>query len=339
MIPFQIPAEFLSAHDAGEVVRYGAILKDVVSGRIVAHLQEVGGLGSILQESLNSLGGLVIGAEPGAILQAVASGANTVQLAQIRKTLQSLQIISTVGAVASVATLGVTLVGFAVVNSKLNRLDGKLDRVLFELCGVRSLAEQVNLRMKMQERGQLSSALDRLSGADLSDSPRRVRLLEQAEATFHEMRNMYFHTASELRPWMNSAFTMDAAAELHGRFVACALGELEALLRLEDLRQFQERRTTIATQHKQVFHIEEAVVFRKRLEAARKAGHADEILSCPDLLTNPIQNCRSIFQETQARLETHGLLAEELHRRGYNTQDLKRSLESHRAPDLLLLAT
>lgn len=337
MIPFQIPAQFLSAYAAGEVVRYGAVLKDVGTGQILAHLQEVGGLGSILQEPLKSLGGLGIGSAPGTILQAVGSGVNTAQLAQISNTLETLQIITTVGAVASVATLGVAIVGLAVVNSKLNRLDAKLDRVLDELHRVGKDVERLNFRLETLDRARLSTALDRLAGADLSDPSRRVRLLEQAESTFHEMRNMYFHAASQLRPWTNSAFPMEAAAELHGRFVACAVGELEALLRLEDLRQFQERRRMIAEQHQHVFRLEGAAVFRERLEAARMAGHADDILSRPDHLTNSIQNCNSIVQESQARLETHGLLAEELHRRGYKTEDLKRSLESHRAPDLLLL--
>jgi hypothetical protein len=38
-IPFAVPLEFLAQPDAGELVRYGGILKDVSNGKIVGHLR------------------------------------------------------------------------------------------------------------------------------------------------------------------------------------------------------------------------------------------------------------------------------------------------------------
>ena len=90
MIPFEIPAKFFASVATGNVKRYGAILQDVATGRIVGHMKEVGGL--------------VTGLNPASILSQLGQHA---QLAQIQQTLNTLQLISTVGAVASVASLAV----------------------------------------------------------------------------------------------------------------------------------------------------------------------------------------------------------------------------------------
>ena len=42
LIPFRIPFDFAADVAVGKIVRYGAILKDAQTGRIVAHLQETG---------------------------------------------------------------------------------------------------------------------------------------------------------------------------------------------------------------------------------------------------------------------------------------------------------
>lgn len=39
-IPFDLPLQFLPGLATGKIVRYGAILKDAGTGRILGHLQE-----------------------------------------------------------------------------------------------------------------------------------------------------------------------------------------------------------------------------------------------------------------------------------------------------------
>ncbi len=57
-IPFQIPAQYLARVDAGEFLRYGAILKNASDGRIVAHLQQTGVFDYVLNNSMSGLGQL-----------------------------------------------------------------------------------------------------------------------------------------------------------------------------------------------------------------------------------------------------------------------------------------
>ncbi len=77
-IPFDTPASFLLPHSLGQVQRYGAILKDVSTGRIVAHLQETGALHSITSVApnfLNPVSGIVNSAS--GIASNVSSGGST----------------------------------------------------------------------------------------------------------------------------------------------------------------------------------------------------------------------------------------------------------------------
>jgi hypothetical protein len=47
-IPFEYPSRLLADIATGQVVRYGTILKDAATGRIVSHMQETGVVQSIL---------------------------------------------------------------------------------------------------------------------------------------------------------------------------------------------------------------------------------------------------------------------------------------------------
>lgn len=53
-IQFDLPAQFLQGIATGDIIRYGAILKDAGTGRIVGHLQESGIAQSLLSQTLSS---------------------------------------------------------------------------------------------------------------------------------------------------------------------------------------------------------------------------------------------------------------------------------------------
>ena len=55
-IPFSIPAAFEAQFLAREVVRYGALLKDAETGKIVAHLQQTGIFENVLSQAPSMIG-------------------------------------------------------------------------------------------------------------------------------------------------------------------------------------------------------------------------------------------------------------------------------------------
>ena len=111
MINFTIPLNYLPRILSGDYIRYGAIVKEASSGKIIGHLKETGMLQNILSQS------------PTNPLQMAEFVSSNMQLMQIQKTLEGLQLISSIGAVASVANLGVSIAGFAIVINKLNNIE------------------------------------------------------------------------------------------------------------------------------------------------------------------------------------------------------------------------
>jgi hypothetical protein len=237
-IPMEVPARFLADVVSGAVVRYGCILKDADSGRIVGHLKEVG-QGAVLLSRL-PLPSLGTAVQVGQWLDTHS------QLQHIRHTLSALQLVSTVGAVASVAGLGVSVAGFAVVLNRLDRLESRLNEAMGAL---RAEVERLHLKLDLLAAAKLRSAWERLDGAARTDRPERGdEGLKQADGVFQEYRHFYHCLITELRPAARPQLSFAQVRELYGRFFACALAELEANFLLHDFAQWRHRHEAIVRQ-------------------------------------------------------------------------------------------
>lgn len=133
---FETPEAWRAAEAAGTVRRFGVLLKDTATGRIVAHLQEVGDLSRALPDGPLSalLGTTKVLAGAGA----VASG---------------------IGAVAAIVGIGVSVLGFAHVSRRLDALDravGALDERLSRLSRQLDRLEQ---RASARDAAEVSAVL------------------------------------------------------------------------------------------------------------------------------------------------------------------------------------
>lgn len=152
-IPFEVPAQFVAKLAAGDLVRYGSLLKSPVTGQIVAHLQETGvaqqALSSLLSTPLGAVPQLAnlavnshtafqvgkigtqvgeIGTQVGEIATQVTQIGNQVsQLGTLMKTLQSLQV-ATLG--LSMVGVGVSVAGFLYMRKRFDALNGRLDQII-----------------------------------------------------------------------------------------------------------------------------------------------------------------------------------------------------------------
>ncbi|MDT8320752.1 MAG: hypothetical protein RQ826_09545 [Xanthomonadales bacterium] len=117
---FQVPERFIAALQSGQMTRFGGILKDNATGRIVGHLQETG--------LSNSLMNSVMGGPLAPVTTISSLGANY-QLAAVTKMLGMMQVLQFATLGASIAGLGVSAVGFSILNRKINRIGDSVEAI------------------------------------------------------------------------------------------------------------------------------------------------------------------------------------------------------------------
>lgn len=130
LIPFSVAAENIPGLASGRLVRYGAILKDAETGRIVAHLQETGLLGKMMEQGAGLLGNV---ANPvggiGSIVTAVQNEQIKSRLDQLESLMGGLETLQLATLVTSVAGIGVTMASTAIILNRIGNLDDSLKRV------------------------------------------------------------------------------------------------------------------------------------------------------------------------------------------------------------------
>ena len=165
-IPFEIPVHMLMRFNAGELIRYGTILKDVATGKIVGHVQETGVAQSLLSSALS---GLPTPVSMVSDLVNVGSGIYTARqishLKVMMETLQSLQI-ATLG--VSLVGVGVTVAGFVYMHKRFNALDGRINQVIESI--QRGFEDQRKADLRVQ-LARTRSFLDRAQHARQLNAP------------------------------------------------------------------------------------------------------------------------------------------------------------------------
>ncbi len=145
----EIPEAFSKAYKLGKVVRYGTVLKDVNTGRIVAHLAESKNLIDLVSKipanPAQMVTGLVNAASSVAAnyqlynqgIQLTEQGKQLSQLAEQVTSLAGLTKfvvgLSGVGAIASVATFALCASKFKAIDNRLNNIETRVDAVLDSL--------------------------------------------------------------------------------------------------------------------------------------------------------------------------------------------------------------
>ena len=315
-IPMEVPARFLADMVSGAVVRYGCILKDAASGRIVGHLKEVGQATVLLSRlPLPSLGMV---AQVGQWLDTHA------QLRHIQTALSQLQLIGTVGAVAGVAGLGVSVAGFALVLNRLDRLESRLNDAMGTL---RAEVERLHLKLDLLAAAELRSAWERLDGAASTDRPERVaESLKEADGVFQRYRHYYHALLTELRPASRPQLSFAQVRQLYGRFFACAAAELEANFLLHDFARWRHRHEAIVGQLNDGCVPDARDMLRRRVEALGLVPQGE----LEEMRREAGWTCEAV-RESVDRLRTAGEEVRWVEERGLSPAEYIRALRE--APD------
>jgi hypothetical protein len=341
LFAMRIPAYFLADYLAGKVLRYGCILKDSGTGRIVGHLVELGRAGRVLDAlPLGPLSALARVAEAVATQYRLGKIENIARLSderlqgiqqslalshlksgEIQQGLNHLHLIGSIGAAASVAGLGVSVAGFALVLRRLDRLENSLNQGMDRL---RAAVERVRLTLDMLQMAELRAAWELLGTAEHTDLPGRTPdLLQAADKTFQKYRNYYFDLITLLRPWAGPELSLPQLRELYGRYFACALAELEANFLLHDFSHWHRRHELICGQLRTAGGFSPAEAFQVR-------AHAAGLLTTAELqaLREEAALTRDYCKENVDRIETAAEETKWLERRGIAPREYLQSLRA-----------
>ena len=323
-ITFKVPAEF-----ANPLVfeRFGALIKDRATGQIVGHLQEAGGWG--LLRHLPMPGG-----NP---LQMVTDVVQVGQLVKIQQTLDTVQTLATVGAVASVASLGVSIAGFALVLSKLKRMDAKLDRLLSESAKVRQLAERVSVKLDAMPLARLRSELEAVGMAWHYEPTRRRESLQRSIAELATLRHYYAALLADEQFCSLGTDNLLALLDTHERLIAASEAELFAEFLLgSDVHLIKERWRRQKEVLENIGWRTPAELFELARQGDRDLG-VDLVISAADRSVK-VKALTQVRTESLERLSSLPALASTLQDRGIPAVEYLRAIEDRGAgPEPMLV--
>ena len=240
-----------------------------------------------------------------------------VELKELAPTLESLQLTTTVGSLASVAGLAVAIAGFAAVMHKLERIDGKLDQLLGKVDRLQQAVDQVAVTTESFLFARLQAAYESLERS-LAASTERVRLerARDAQGLFQEARLRYRALWRHADPWHAPSIPVATARELQARYLAAAVGELQAEFVLGDAGTFVHATRSVVEDVKKLMGFDLRAVFRMRSDAAVREAGKDPVKQALasagelPLLANELKVAAAATAAATRRLEAAALDAE-----------------------------
>lgn len=127
-IPFDLPSRFLASLATGEIVRYGAILKDAGTGRILGHLQESSLAQSLLSQAFASATSPLSLAS--SVVNTGSSIYTAVQVRQLKAMMETLQALQVATFGVSMVGVGVSVAGFLYMRKRFNSLDDRIGTLI-----------------------------------------------------------------------------------------------------------------------------------------------------------------------------------------------------------------
>jgi hypothetical protein len=201
--------------------------------------------------------------------EAAAQLAASQSLSSLLPVLQTMQLVGTVGALASVANLAISCVGFALVLQRLGRIEGKLDAMLTTLDVLQDSVRQLQGHADALSLARVRAAGDSLDRAVSADSSsKRYELATHARELFQESRALYLELWRAARPWHQLKVPVQTALEMQGRYVVCAIGEIQAEFIGGDMGTFRHAVRSTVEDFREHLSLDGPAAFRSRSDAS-----------------------------------------------------------------------
>ena len=227
-IPFHVAAEQIPGLVSGDIVRYGAILKDASTGRILAHVQETGAAQAALQA------GLSIDPTGATGLIGVAQNAQiSKKLDTMQQTMGTIQHLQIATLLSSVIGIGVTAVSTKMIINRLGGINSKIDSMEDKFKNILKERDMSNLQSK------LITSLERQLEAEkgLRKKPEKAfyRVEEQCHGYFNHIYGCIYSMMDEIN------IDVELLRMLIGSLALCGNCEIKALLMLDEKGTALER--------------------------------------------------------------------------------------------------
>lgn len=236
-IPFEVPATFAAQLGSGTVVRAGGLLKDASTGRIVAHLQETGLAQSLVSNLVGS---------PLSPISALSSVAANAQISQLKTMIEGLQILQFINLGATIAGIGVSAIGFALMNRKLNGLQTTVD----------TLTPYIEANFRELHIRELRGHYSRIEG--FFNQAAQAYSLTNPTAKWHQLEKDLADESSYFRGEVahllqSPKFSADLFETLVRSYTLCNAGRIECLVLSRELRAAHKVSSDVAADYNKLF--------------------------------------------------------------------------------------
>ena len=292
-ISFEVPTKFLASHTLGAVVRYGAILKDAGTGRIVGHLQETSALHALSQAGSVSLNPLA------AIVDTASGIASNYQLYRVDQKITAVQNLLTGVATMQAATLatcglgiGISVIGFMALKRRLDQTSAKLDEIKKAIQS--GFDKQAEKRLQDQE-AELAGQLDLAEeGWHAKDGGKQN--WTSATEKLGAIENFY---AREIESSIRDGVALDALTYLLDRYRVAIATKIECLVLRDEFKNAAHYTQTVSRRAIEMFDsltpVSISESFGRVLAIPAKRSHLEDARALiigirelqDQLLTNP----------------------------------------------------
>lgn len=322
-IPFEIPAKYTGDIVSGTLIRAGALLKDTSSGQIVAHLQETGLAQKLISSTVSSP------FSPLQVLSAPSSLAANIQLVQLKAMVEGLQILQFVNLGATMAGIGVSAMGFALMNKKLNGLQSQM--VTF--------ASRVEVRFQELHERELRTHYSRIHG--LFNQADQAHSLTASAAEWQRIAGVLADESAYFRGEVahliqSEIFDNELFGVLARSYALCNAGRIECLALARELQAAHKVSLDVAGDYNALFDP------LTPIQLAHKSASLIENKDMPfdHLLKQELVGMRSLvnnLREVQDAATSKPYLMETLIERGIDGYEYVQAIRNEKEQPLLLI--
>lgn len=309
-IPFDTPAQLFASEVSGAIRRYGAILKDEATGRIVGHVQETGALHKVIQTGLSFDPSGATGLIGIAQNAAITSKLNAMQA--MMGTMQMLQVATLA---SSVIGIGVTAASTAMILHRLDQVDKALVGIETSVASLPDKWREMDLRSKIVT---VRTSLERLQEAEVRPDAEAVvkSVEERLSYAFDEIYDGLAEVVIQVR--VDAGMVRSLLASL----ALCGSAQIKSLLWL-DMKEAAEIRA-----RRQVAKLENLTFLMPRDLMVDRFGH-DQATAL---------GVSQDFSEIRLRTASQPSLARTLITRDINGREYVERIEQEETEPYLLLA-
>lgn len=297
-ILFEVPAKFATGMADGSIVRIGTLLKDSVSGQILSHVQETG----LVQKLLSNTS--ILPFSPLSALDLVSSSYANVQLHQLKTLVEGLQILQYANIGLAATGLGVSVLGFLMINQKLKGLESAITQLSAQMDKHFQELVEKHLRHKF---ANIYVLFERAEQASFLRSPAQEWLTIEGQLAMESgfLRSEIGHHLTQ------NSFNSDWFNKMTSALAMCNAARIQCLLQANELDAAQHASSVIADNYSDLFDPLSATQLAARLTEAEQDSREDDLLLFKSNQVKAAQMMLGLREMTDAAM-TQPLLLEHL---------------------------